>query len=93
MALSARRADVAEVGKPTAYKRIARIDYDKCIGCNSATSLVKMEHTGDRADQPNGEARPGVCGQAIPKSRTECVDAILCSLVCPVDECITMFPV
>jgi dihydropyrimidine dehydrogenase (NAD+) subunit PreA len=76
------------------YKRIARIDYDKCIGCNLC--YIACE---DGAHQcidlvaPNGYGLgPGrVPGKPIPKVREEdCVGCNLCSLVCPVDNCITM---
>ena len=76
------------------YKRIARIDYDKCIGCNLC--YIACE---DGAHQcidlvpPNGHGLgPGrVPGKPIPQVREEdCVGCNLCAIVCPVDECITM---
>ncbi len=76
------------------YKRVARIDYDKCIGCNLC--YIACE---DGAHQcidmvpPNGHGLgPGrVPGKPIPQVREQdCVGCNLCSLVCPVDDCITM---
>ena len=76
------------------YKRVARINYDKCIGCNLC--YIACE---DGAHQcidlvpPNGHGLgPGrVPGKPIPRVREQdCVGCNLCSLVCPVDECIEM---
>ena len=76
------------------YQRVARINYDKCIGCNLC--YIACE---DGAHQcidliaPNGLGLgPGrVPGKPVPKVREEdCVGCNLCSLVCPVDDCITM---
>jgi len=76
------------------YKRVARIDYDKCIGCNLC--YIACE---DGAHQcidlvpPNGRGLgPGrVPGKPIPQIREEdCVGCNLCSLVCPVHDCIAM---
>ncbi len=76
------------------YKRVARINYDTCIGCNLC--YIACE---DGAHQcidlvpPNGHGLgPGrVAGKPIPQVREEdCVGCNLCSLVCPVDECIEM---
>jgi dihydropyrimidine dehydrogenase (NAD+) subunit PreA len=76
------------------YQRVARIDYDKCIGCNLC--YIACE---DGAHQcidlvpPDGHGLgPGrVPGKPIPLVReADCVGCNLCSLVCPVDNCITM---
>jgi dihydropyrimidine dehydrogenase (NAD+) subunit PreA len=76
------------------YKRVARINYDKCIGCNLC--YIACE---DGAHQcidlvpPNGHGLgPGrVPGKPIPQIREEdCVGCNLCSIVCPVDGCISM---
>jgi dihydropyrimidine dehydrogenase (NAD+) subunit PreA len=76
------------------YQRVARINYDKCIGCNLC--YIACE---DGAHQcidlvpPDGYGLgPGrVPGKPIPKVReADCVGCNLCSLVCPVDGCITM---
>jgi dihydropyrimidine dehydrogenase (NAD+) subunit PreA len=76
------------------YQRVARIDYDKCIGCNLC--YIACE---DGAHQcidlvpPDGHGLgPGrIPGKPIPQVReVDCVGCNLCSLVCPVDACITM---
>ena len=76
------------------YKRVARINYEKCIGCNLC--YIACE---DGAHQcidlvpPNGHGLgPGrVPGKPIPQVREQdCVGCNLCSLVCPVDDCIEM---
>lgn len=76
------------------FKRVAQIDYDKCIGCNLC--FIACE---DGAHQcidlvsPNGQGLgPGrLPGKPIPQIRQEdCVGCNLCSLVCPVDQCIEM---
>src|SRR3954471_12931237 len=76
------------------YKRIARINYDKCIGCNLCyIACEDGAHQAIALVQPNGHGLgPGrVPGKPIPEIKDhECVGCNLCSLVCPVDECITM---
>src|SRR5882757_9020477 len=78
------------------FKRIARIDYDKCIGCNLC--YIACE---DGAHQCIDLKSPEELGvglgpgrvphKPVPKVREEdCVGCNLCSLVCPVDDCITM---
>jgi dihydropyrimidine dehydrogenase (NAD+) subunit PreA len=78
------------------YRRIARIDYDKCIGCNLC--YIACE---DGAHQAIDMVDPGtmVVGlgpgrvpyKPIPRvSEQRCVGCNLCSLVCPVDECVVM---
>jgi len=76
------------------YKRVARINYDKCIGCNLCyIACEDGAHQCIDLINPNGHGLgPGrVPGKPIPQVREEdCVGCNLCSLVCPVDECITM---
>ena len=76
------------------YRRVARINYDTCIGCNLC--YIACE---DGAHQsidlvnptPFGYGPGRVQGKPVPKIREEdCVGCNLCSLVCPVEGCITM---
>lgn len=67
------------------YKIIARIDPDKCIGCQLC--YIACE---DGAHQAIGLQ----AGQRVPKILEDhCVGCNLCSLVCPVDGCISMVQV
>jgi dihydropyrimidine dehydrogenase (NAD+) subunit PreA len=79
------------------YKRIAEINYDKCIGCNLCyIACEDGAHQAIALIAPNGHGLgPGrVPGKPIPEIKEhECVGCNLCSLVCPVDECITMVSV
>lgn len=81
------------------FRRIARIDYDACIGCNLC--YIACE---DGAHQCIDLLTPEIVGvgigpgrvphKPIPKVREDdCVGCNLCSLVCPVDACITMVEV
>ncbi len=79
------------------YKRVASIDYDKCIGCNLC--YIACE---DGAHQAIGLVKPTtqglgpgrLPGKPIPEIKEDhCVGCNLCSLVCPVDHCITMVDV
>jgi dihydropyrimidine dehydrogenase (NAD+) subunit PreA len=76
------------------YKRVARIDYDKCIGCNLCyIACEDGAHQSIDLVSPNGHGLgPGrVPGKPIPQVREEdCVGCNLCALVCPVDDCIKM---
>jgi len=78
------------------FQRVARIDYDKCIGCNLC--YIACE---DGAHQCIDLKAPEELGiglgpgrvphKSVPKVREEdCVGCNLCSLVCPVDNCIKM---
>jgi dihydropyrimidine dehydrogenase (NAD+) subunit PreA len=78
------------------FQRVARIDYDKCIGCNlcyiacedGAHQCIDLKAP-DLLGVGLGPGR--VPGKPVPKVREEdCVGCNLCSLVCPVDNCITM---
>lgn len=79
------------------YKRIAAIDYDKCIGCNlcyiacedGAHQAIALTEPGERGLGPGR-----LPGKPIPEIKEdECVGCNLCSIVCPVDGCITMVDV
>ena len=76
------------------YKRVARIDYNKCIGCNLCyIACEDGAHQCIDLVSPNGHGLgPGrVPGKPIPQVREEdCVGCNLCAIVCPVDNCITM---
>src|SRR6478609_5785787 len=76
------------------YKRIATIDYNKCIGCNLCyIACEDGAHQAIALVPPNGHGLgPGrVPGKPIPEIKDhECVGCNLCSLVCPVDACINM---
>ena len=79
------------------YKRIAKIDYDKCIGCNLCyIACEDGAHQAIALIPPNGHGLgPGrVPGKPVPEIKDhECVGCNLCALVCPVDDCITMVSV
>jgi len=78
------------------YRRVARIDYEKCIGCNLC--YIACE---DGAHQCIDLVPPAPLGigpgpgripdKPVPQIReADCVGCNLCSLVCPVDDCIRM---
>jgi dihydropyrimidine dehydrogenase (NAD+) subunit PreA len=79
------------------YKRIATINYDKCIGCNLCyIACEDGAHQAIALISPDGYGLgPGrVPGKPIPQIKEkECVGCNLCSIVCPVDDCITMVSV
>ncbi len=78
-------------------KRVARIDYEKCIGCNLCHIACEdgAHQCIDLVDPAPFGLGPGrVPGKPVPQVREhDCVGCNLCSLVCPVDGCITMTPV
>jgi len=79
------------------YKRIAEINYDKCIGCNLC--YIACEDGAHQAidlvgDNGRGLGPGRLPGKKIPQVNVEhCVGCNLCSLVCPVENCITMVDV
>lgn len=79
------------------YKRVASIDYEKCIGCNLCyIACEDGAHQAIGLVQPNGRGLgPGrLPGKPIPEIKEDhCVGCNLCSIVCPVDHCITMVDV
>ncbi len=78
-------------------KRVARIDHDKCIGCNLCYIACEdgAHQCIDLVDSTPYGLGPGrVPGKPVPLVRAEdCVGCNLCSIVCPVDNCISMVPV
>lgn len=79
------------------YRRVARIDYAKCIGCNLCQIACEdgAHQCIDLVDPTPFGLGPGrVPGKPLPQVREhDCVGCNLCSIVCPVDNCITMTPV
>lgn len=79
------------------YKRVASIDYDKCIGCNLCyIACEDGAHQAIGLVPSNGRGLgPGrLPGKPIPEIQEDhCVGCNLCSIVCPVDDCITMVDV
>jgi len=79
------------------YKRVADINYDKCIGCNLCyIACEDGAHQAIDLVEENGRGLgPGrLPGKKIPQINVEhCVGCNLCSLVCPADNCITMVDV
>lgn len=81
------------------YKRIAAIDYTKCIGCNLC-HIACEDGAHQCIDLVDPDAQrlglgPGrIPGKPVPMVRTvDCVGCNLCSLVCPVENCISMVEV
>jgi dihydropyrimidine dehydrogenase (NAD+) subunit PreA len=78
------------------YRRVARIDHEKCIGCNLCYIACEdgAHQCIDLVDSsPNGLGPGRVPGKPVPKVREDdCVGCNLCSIVCPVDGCISMVP-
>ena len=68
------------------YETVAKIDADKCIGCNRC--MVACHDGAHQCIHPNPS------GSIVPiVDESECVGCNLCEIVCPVEECITMVPV
>lgn len=76
------------------YKRVARIDYDVCIGCNLCYVACEdgAHQCIDLVDPAGHDLGPGrVPGKPIPNIREEeCVGCNLCAIVCPVEDCLDM---
>ena len=75
------------------YKLIAKIDSEKCIGCNLC--YIACEDGAHQcitaAPRPHGDLRDGAIAKHVPHVKEdECVGCNLCALVCPVPGCITM---
>ncbi|MEK7390223.1 MAG: NAD-dependent dihydropyrimidine dehydrogenase subunit PreA [Elusimicrobiota bacterium] len=69
------------------YKSVATIDPARCIGCD--VCFVACNDTAHQCidiDRRKGNRKPHILSD-------DCVGCNLCSLVCPVDSCITMKPV
>jgi dihydropyrimidine dehydrogenase (NAD+) subunit PreA len=65
------------------FESVAKIDADKCIGCNRC-----MVACHDGAHQC---IHPSTDGSHVPVvDESECVGCNLCEIVCPVPDCITM---
>ena len=68
------------------FESVAKIDPDKCIGCNRC-----MVACHDGAHQC---IHPSTDGGIVPVvDESECVGCNLCEIVCPVPDCITMVEV
>ncbi len=67
------------------YETVAKIDADKCIGCQVCVAAC---HDGAHQCIHPQE------GTRVPRvDETECVGCNLCKIVCPVEDCISMAPV
>lgn len=67
------------------YETVARIDEDKCIGCQLCVTAC---HDGaHQCIHPTGDGRVPVIDEG------ECVGCNLCQIVCPVADCISMVEV
>ena len=67
------------------YETVAKIDADKCIGCQLCVAAC---HDGAHQCIHPQE------GMRVPRiDESECVGCNLCQIVCPVPDCITLVPV
>jgi dihydropyrimidine dehydrogenase (NAD+) subunit PreA len=75
------------------YKIIAKIDPEKCIGCNLCYIACEdgAHQCIEARPRPLGDLREGTIMRHMPHIiEDECVGCNLCALVCPVPGCITM---
>lgn len=75
------------------YKIVAKIDEEKCIGCNLC--YIACEDGAHQcitaAPRPSADLRAGDIAKHVPRIlEDECVGCNLCALVCPVPGCISM---
>ncbi len=78
------------------YQIIAKIDAQKCIGCNLC--YIACEDGAHQCitsqTRPAGDLRDSLPARHVPHIiEEECVGCNLCALVCPVPNCITMHQV
>ena len=78
------------------YKIIAKIDAEKCIGCNLCFIACEdgAHQCIEAAPRPHGDLRDGAIAKHMPRILEDhCVGCNLCALVCPVPGCISMVEV
>jgi dihydropyrimidine dehydrogenase (NAD+) subunit PreA len=78
------------------YKIIAKIDPEKCIGCNLCYIACEdgAHQCIEAASRPHGDLRDGAIAKHMPRILEDhCVGCNLCALVCPVPGCISMVDV
>ena len=70
------------------HETVARIDADKCIGCNLCVTAC---HDGaHQCIHPGLAVQAGRAVRVPVVDESECVGCNLCQIVCPVEGCITM---
>jgi dihydropyrimidine dehydrogenase (NAD+) subunit PreA len=79
------------------YKRIAQIDYTRCIACDLCYTACEdgayqaIEHI---APASLSHLNPNITNKLLPRIREEsCVGCNLCAIVCPINDCITMIDI
>ena len=75
------------------YRIVAKIDSEKCIGCNLCYIACEdgAHQCIDASPRPHRDLRDGELHKHVPRIlENECVGCNLCALVCPVPGCITM---
>jgi dihydropyrimidine dehydrogenase (NAD+) subunit PreA len=73
------------------YETIAKIDHDKCIGCNKC--MVACHDGAHQCIHPPAAAYAGTGVRVPVVDESECVGCNLCEIVCPVEGCISMVEV